>query len=195
MAPDVLSSRRAKFAKWKFPAAVHGVCEITSLETWCLQMSRSSQGSRLHAAGRSYCWFGVRPQRGRPLSVCSFIPSLFDCLSFSISYPSPSLIPLLLPFPICFSLFSFIRTSHSTLLCPCYHGYCLLQMRWGFTRTDGRYSGPCDTPASHRSPSFSPLFYIYLSTHLADAHIQSNSQLGEQHSSISVVGDLEVNLL
>ena len=50
-------------------AAVHVVCEIASLETWCLQMSPSSRGSRLHAAGRTCRWLGVTPRRRWPVCV------------------------------------------------------------------------------------------------------------------------------
>ena len=38
--------------------------------------------------------------------------------------------------------FSYILTSHSALLCPCYHDYCLLQMSWGGRRNRWRIHGP-----------------------------------------------------
>lgn len=98
-------------------AAEHGVCEIASLETWCLQMSLSSRGSRLYAAGRTNCWFGVEPRRRR-VSVSLFMTPLFDCLSFcpvSISH-IPFHLPLPLPFSFCFSLArSFLLTSCCSL--------------------------------------------------------------------------------
>lgn len=66
--------------------------------------------------------------------------SLLFLSSFSISYSPPSVIPRL--FHCRSPLASLLRALFYlllTLLCPCYHGYWLLHMRWGFTRTDGRY--------------------------------------------------------
>lgn len=81
-----------------------------------------------------------------------FAPSVLHRVSPSLSslflvFPSVySALPLPLPFPVLIlsrALSSFILSSHSALLCPCYHGYCLLRMRWGGKRTDGRYRGMC----------------------------------------------------
>lgn len=92
-----------------------------------------------------------------PASARSCFPSLTVSLSlssFSISYSTLSKI-------LCYSLPlpfhpAFILTSHSALLCPCYHGYCLLRMRWGGSRTDGRYRGlwySCHSSLSFSLPS------------------------------------------
>lgn len=154
----------------KVTAAVHGVCEIASLETWCL---------KCHSPHRAHvCTQQEGPTvglgsdlGGGDLSVStsasscrlSLTVSLFVLLLYLIFLSVSNTVPLSLPFPSCFSLaHSFILTSHSTLLCPCYHGYCLLQMRWGFTRTDGRYRNLWYSCLS--SMSFFLSFWIFFLT-------------------------------
>lgn len=84
----------------------------------------------------------VQGQTSEEMTVC-VLPQLVHTFllwlslslsSFSISYSEI----------LCYSLpllFHPAFTSHSALLCPGYHGYCLLRMRWGGSRTDGRYRG------------------------------------------------------
>ena len=97
-------------------SAAHGVCEIASLETWCLYMSQSLWGSRLCTAGRisgsdlggddlSVSWLCLFPSTASLSISYSFSPMIF-CLSLPASLfytyffslcPSLSLFPWLLP--------------------------------------------------------------------------------------------------
>lgn len=163
MAQGVLWSRRANLAKWTF-------LKQYTLSVKLFPLRRDGckchcpRGAHIFTQQEGPAIGSGSDLGGHDLSVsclCSFMPSLLDCVflslsSFSISYCSPSL-PLPLPFLLlpC-ALFSFILTSHSALLCPCYHGYCLLRMRWEGDRTDGRYRGlwcSCHLSLSFSHPS------------------------------------------
>lgn len=141
-------------------AVLHGVCEIASLETWFLQMSLSSKRFTSWRCRKELSLASGQTSAGMtclcPASACSCL------LCLSVFLVCPILPLLLLPLPSLFcTLLSFILTSHSALLCLCYHGYRLLQMRSGGRRTDGRCTGH-DTLAIYHCSSLSVFVNLYL---------------------------------
>lgn len=108
-------SQRTTFTKWGFLQCSLFVKLLPLRHDAC--KCHCTHIARLQAAGRTYCWHGVKPEE-----TCLICPPL----SLTLSFSSIALFYCFHPYPIC----------------PCQHGCYSVRLRRGSSGTDSKYCGP-----------------------------------------------------